>query len=173
MDPNSCTSCTRHVFITYSEWNPSCWGLNLSLCNARCMFAFCFPLQFSSISSLDCFFFPLHIQPPREEYWSFQCTNYPAWPWMSLWTAVSLLIDMSRYLAVNVEKREKRSCFENVGFWLLIFVKRVRHPLKWPICLSAVTSCAIEWALNLADQLLLCGCVCMRAVFTYASMHMW
>lgn len=122
-------------------------------------FGFCFPLQFSSNSSLDCFF--LHIQPPHEAYWSFQCTNYPAWPWMSLWTAVCLWSTCLDSLHHRWKKGEKQITDWHVEFWVLLFVKQVWHPLKWPVCLSAVTSCAIEWALDLADQHLhMHPCIC-------------
>lgn len=102
------------------------------------------------------------MQPPCEEYWSFQCTNYPAWPWMSLWTTVSLWSTCLDGPALPFLRKKERSCCDYriksmSRFWLLIFVKHVWHLLKWPICLSAVTSCAIQWALNLADQHLCVG----------------
>lgn len=102
-------------------------------------------MHFSSSSSLDCSF--MCIQPPREDYWSFQCTYYPAWPWMSLWTAVCL----DEYVLMFLLKTGSLDFREYVGFWLLIFVKYLLWDfLKVPIC-------DIEWALTLADQHLCVG----------------
>lgn len=71
---------------------------------------------------------------------------------------------------VTVKKKGKKLFWlqSMLGFWLLILVKPVWHLLKWPICPSRAASCAIQWALNLADQHL---CVGVYVRGQYLHMH--
>lgn len=90
---------------------------------------------------------------------------------MSLWTAVCLWSTCLDVLRLPLKK--KRTSWlqkeEYVGFLTPDLCKTpLWHLLKWPICLSAVTSCAIEWALNLADQHL---CVGVYVWEQYSHMH--
>lgn len=137
----------------------SCMQVKCHMIKSIPLKGFCFPLHFSPISSSHRSF--LCSQPPREDYRSFQRTNYPAWPWMSLWTAVCL---WSTRLSVPPQKYREMSGLDssikhirNTFFYIFIYIN------DQSVCL-AVTSCAIGWALNLAGQHLCVG-VCIRHIY--------
>lgn len=86
------------------------------------------------------------VQPPREEYWLFQCTNYPARPWMSLWTTVGLWSTcLLCLLCFTIENKKRKTELREQE---VLTPDLCLTSLNRPVCLSAVAS----WALILADR---------------------
>lgn len=146
------------MLIIHTERNPSHWCKSNHFVIYSTSLDFATPAVFLQIFLRLAFF--NWMQPPHEAYWLFQCTNYPAWPWMSLWTTVSLW----------------SACL--TSFYYCYDIKNLFSP-EWPSVCFALTP-DLQWVtssqmtsltVRSQNKLWMCVWVCMRAAFTYAPMH--